>query len=213
MKPTIAVVGAGLAGLSCARSLEKSGHRVLMLDKSRGIGGRVATRRTNDTCFDHGLPAWEIQGPLSKSLIEGLSAAEVISPVPGTTDQFASAVGMTAGTKHLAKGLDLTAPWRLSKLCAEADGWQLIPVEEQNQPTKVQAVVLAVPAPQAVEILENSGCVHTTHSMWLLVDGVRQTPKGSSSVPQYAKYECTWHHRYLLHCATSCSGRRRIRIQ
>lgn len=52
----IAVVGAGLAGLTLARALTDAGHRVRVFDKSRGPGGRCATRRSDAGPFDHGAP-------------------------------------------------------------------------------------------------------------------------------------------------------------
>jgi predicted NAD/FAD-dependent oxidoreductase len=50
----IVVVGAGLAGLTAARSLVAGGHDVLVLDKGRSPGGRMATRRIGGATFDHG---------------------------------------------------------------------------------------------------------------------------------------------------------------
>jgi predicted NAD/FAD-dependent oxidoreductase len=42
----IGIVGAGMAGLSCAEGLANHGHDVVLLDKGRGPGGRMSTRRT-----------------------------------------------------------------------------------------------------------------------------------------------------------------------
>lgn len=44
----IAVIGAGLAGLSCAQALLQAGHAVHVFDKSRGPSGRMSTRRAED---------------------------------------------------------------------------------------------------------------------------------------------------------------------
>ncbi|HIP78813.1 MAG TPA: FAD-binding protein, partial [Kiloniellaceae bacterium] len=43
--PRIAVIGAGLAGLLCARRLQDAGLHPVVFEKSRGLGGRLATRR------------------------------------------------------------------------------------------------------------------------------------------------------------------------
>ena len=51
----IAIVGAGMAGLSCAQSLQQAGYKVVVIDKSRGLGGRMATRRLQGTHADHGV--------------------------------------------------------------------------------------------------------------------------------------------------------------
>ena len=50
----IVIIGAGIAGLACARRLAEAGLAPVLLDKGRGIGGRVATRRMGDMQFDHG---------------------------------------------------------------------------------------------------------------------------------------------------------------
>ena len=54
----IAIVGAGLAGLSCAQALRAGGADVQLFDKGRGVGGRMATRRVDTplgpATFDHG---------------------------------------------------------------------------------------------------------------------------------------------------------------
>ena len=54
----VLVIGAGMSGIACARSLQSAGVPVRMIDKGRGIGGRVATRRVDLAgeviTFDHG---------------------------------------------------------------------------------------------------------------------------------------------------------------
>lgn len=155
--PDVIVVGAGLAGLTCATHLQSAGHSVLVLDKSRGIGGRVATRRYEDTCIDHGLPAWEHQGSATQALCENLRAAGVIRALglPATCpEQFASPLGMTQGMKWLARELNLFRSWRLARLNVTAIGWQLTNTEPEIAPLYAPRVVLAIPAPQAIEILQ-----------------------------------------------------------
>ncbi|MEM7423722.1 MAG: FAD-dependent oxidoreductase, partial [Pseudomonadota bacterium] len=52
----VIVIGSGMAGLSCAKVLVEAGLNTVVLDKGRGIGGRLATRRAADGMqFDHGL--------------------------------------------------------------------------------------------------------------------------------------------------------------
>ena len=51
----IAVIGAGMAGLSCAKHLSEHGVHTTIFEKSRGLGGRLATRRADSgIAFDHG---------------------------------------------------------------------------------------------------------------------------------------------------------------
>jgi renalase len=57
----IAVVGGGMAGVVCARTLLQAGHRVTLIEKSRGFGGRMATRRTEFGGFDHGAQYFTVR--------------------------------------------------------------------------------------------------------------------------------------------------------
>ena len=57
----IAVVGGGMAGVVCARTLLQAGHQVTLIEKSRGFGGRMATRRTEFGGFDHGAQYFTVR--------------------------------------------------------------------------------------------------------------------------------------------------------
>ena len=50
----VLVIGAGIAGLVAAAEIQRAGWRVLVIDKGRGVGGRVASRRIGGATFDHG---------------------------------------------------------------------------------------------------------------------------------------------------------------
>jgi renalase len=57
----IAIIGAGIAGIACARTLTQAGHRVTVFEKSRGIGGRMSTRKTVFGSFDHGAQFFTVR--------------------------------------------------------------------------------------------------------------------------------------------------------
>jgi len=50
----IAIVGAGVSGLVCGRTLASQGHQVVVFEKSRGVGGRATTRLLHGCVVDHG---------------------------------------------------------------------------------------------------------------------------------------------------------------
>lgn len=59
----IAIVGAGMAGIACARTLVQAGHTVTVFEKSRGVGGRMATRDSAFGTFDHGAQYFTVRDP------------------------------------------------------------------------------------------------------------------------------------------------------
>jgi renalase len=58
----VIVIGAGIAGLCAAGELARAGRRVLVIEKSRGIGGRMATRRLGEAVCDHGAQFFTVRG-------------------------------------------------------------------------------------------------------------------------------------------------------
>lgn len=106
--PRVAVIGAGIAGLFAARTLQDHGLKVSVFEKSRGAGGRMSTRRTDELYFfDHGaqyftvrdsrfatyVAAWQQQGVVAK-----WQQAASDSPTPETSTASASFVVLKAGS-------------------------------------------------------------------------------------------------------------------
>ncbi|MGB2925896.1 MAG: FAD-dependent oxidoreductase [Limnothrix sp.] len=157
----VAIIGAGLAGLHCAALLGKRGFTVEIFDKSRGIGGRLATRQVNDLRLDHGLPSWEILGEHTEQLTQRLLAAKLLQPwlvtesnvvdvqlwksLPMKT-HYAARDGMTAIAKFIAQDLTVNRGHHLTAIQANAKSWQLTFHNEQTIAAK--AIVLAMPYPQ-----------------------------------------------------------------
>ncbi len=165
----VCVIGAGIAGIVCAKELENQGLKVVILDKSRGVGGRVATRRLHNTQVNHGAPYLEVQGKFTQELIIELLEHQIIQPWPGTmyeldslgelkllptAERYIADEGMTAIPKYMAKGLDI----RFSCLVTTVkptlkQTWQVI---STDLVIEAKALIIAIPAPQIVGILEAS---------------------------------------------------------
>jgi len=69
-----AIIGAGLSGLSAARHLAAQGLRVVIVEKSHGVGGRAATRRIQlpdgtQHLIDHGAQFFTARDPLFRSQV------------------------------------------------------------------------------------------------------------------------------------------------
>jgi len=166
----VVVVGAGIAGLSCARELARQGVRVRLLEKSAGVGGRCATRRLEGRPVDHGLTFLhgtdtsfleEIRLAAGSGLREGWPVRVEGPGRPCQPDAFrrhetrlAIGQGITVFPKHLARGLDVRL--RTEALSLEPRGKQIV-VSTETGPLSASTVVLALPAPQAAVLVESAG--------------------------------------------------------
>jgi len=163
----IAIVGGGIAGLRCARLLDERGVDVVVLDKARAPGGRMATRRTDGVSFDHGaqyftarhpefveqVRAWRREGVVDEwaGRIVSLSSGRA-TPGRGSARRFVGMPGMSAVTRRLARGLEFEPDFRVDSLERSAAGWTL-GAEDGRRTGPFATVILAVPAPQAAPLL------------------------------------------------------------
>ena len=164
----VAIVGAGISGLICARQLHQAGYRVIMVEKSRGLGGRVTTRRLEDTCADRGLSYLIPAGELTASFVELLKSHNIVTVWTDTIHEFRAGFGlkavkgaplyiapngMSAIARFLAKDLEIQPSKRVVSLNLNKDCWHL-QVENSDAEIVAKAVVVAIPAPQALNLLK-----------------------------------------------------------
>lgn len=152
-KVEIAIVGAGLAGLACAVGLRAQGHAPVLFDKSRGVGGRLSTRRADGMLrFDHGAQFVTARTTgFSTLLDEARTAGRAARWDDGSGEtRIVGIPGMNALAKHMADGLSIRLAERISHVTRAADGWHIATGDET---WACRRVVLAVPAPQARALL------------------------------------------------------------
>jgi len=167
--PRIAVIGAGIAGLSCSKNLHKDIFELSVYDKSRGPAGRMSTRRGEGWQCDHGAQYFTARDPGFRAEVARWQAAGVADVWPARLAVFNEADGqrsetrlerfvgvprMTAPARFLADTLPLTAQTTITRLERTPAGWQMTSAEHGQLPGHFDAVLLAVPAPQAVPLLE-----------------------------------------------------------
>lgn len=164
---TTAVIGAGLAGLACARTLAAAGVAVSVFDKGRAPGGRLATRRVESEAglrlgFDHGAQYLTAQGAGFAAVL-----AAHATPWPAVADRagaFVGAPGMSALPRALAAGLSLAASRSVVAVERTGAGWLVAhhagdlargpaPSEPPDTAGPFDAVAIAVPHPQAAPLL------------------------------------------------------------
>ena len=152
----IAIIGAGMAGLAAGRKLRLAGHDVTIFDKSRGLGGRMATRRSGDLAFDHGAQYFTARGASFKAAVARWCSAGAASE--WFEDSFVGSPTMTAPARDLAEGLAVVSNVTVTHLERMHTGWSVHGAEFQTSPQEsFGRVVLATPAPQALAIATSSG--------------------------------------------------------
>jgi photolyase PhrII len=163
----IAVIGGGIAGLSAARTLHDHGHRVSVFEKSRGLGGRAATRRHDDIGFDHGAQYFTADEPAFRMAVEawreaGIVAAwaarigrvtsEGIDASPDQRERLVAVPGMSALGRHLGSGLDVRRQVRVAPPRHAAGRWRLKDDAGMSL-GDFDALIVSAPAPQAEVLL------------------------------------------------------------
>jgi renalase len=195
----LAVIGAGPAGLAAAWALRDSPVQAVVLEKSRGVSGRAATRRRStphgDWRVDHGAnyvkaPA----GSPARALLHGPALAEglgdIARPVwtfdgegsirPGDPDRDRDGKwtwdgGISALGKRLAEasGAEVRTETPVTHLALTPSGWAVYTAGGPlAQP--FDAVLLTPPAPQAADLLAASTLDPDRRAV--LVDGLRAAP-------------------------------------
>lgn len=167
----IAVIGAGIAGTSCASALQRAGYQVSLVDKSGRPGGRMSTRRGDGWQCDHGAQYFTARAPAFRAEVARWEAAGVavqwraqVSSFGGdstagsvdsgsATERFVGAPCMSSVAEWLASSLALSAGVTISALRRETAGWCLQMQDGRAFGLAYDAVVLAVPAPQAAPLL------------------------------------------------------------
>ncbi|MDJ0942801.1 MAG: FAD-dependent oxidoreductase [Kiloniellales bacterium] len=161
-KTRIAIIGAGMAGLTCARQLAKEGFRPTVFEKSRGLGGRLATRRMSDgTTFDHGAQYVTARSAAFRRAL--LAAEEAGRAAPWHPDQaegsdptrgdwFVGTPAMNALVKPLSAGMDIRLSTEVDTVRRDGTAWQVAgPALDAGE--RFDVVVCTAPAPQARRLL------------------------------------------------------------
>ena len=149
-KVNTVIIGAGLTGLFLGKLLKDKGQEVLILEKSRGLGGRVATRRIDQLGLDHGAAFLTATDQLVEILIKSKLHYEIL------TEGILVKGGMNQLAKFIAQGQNILKEQRLEKIEKIKTGWLL---ESDNALTiECKNLIITAPVPQALELL-NQNCL------------------------------------------------------
>lgn len=173
----VAVIGAGIAGLACATTLAQACIAVMLLEKSRRPGGRVATRRVEGLSFNHGAQFARAHGPDFAALLAGLATRGIAASWPaagGEGRRMSFRPGMSALPAAMAEqagaaGADLRTGRQAAFLHRTEAGWLVRHIDAATiRPGATVseggelagpfgAVLLAIPGHQAASLLATAG--------------------------------------------------------
>jgi renalase len=165
----IGVIGAGVAGLGAARLLKLGGHEVVVFEKSKGLGGRCATRRLNGFVFDTGATSIAPRGrALEPVMLQELVRSDLVtvaSPIymhqslrismgdslKNSIARYCYGPGNNVLGKLLAQGLDVRLEQKVEAIEKHPQKGYRILGEE------FEALILTAPIPQTRELLTSVG--------------------------------------------------------
>ncbi|MBT8078151.1 MAG: FAD-dependent oxidoreductase [Gammaproteobacteria bacterium] len=167
----IAVIGAGLSGLVVARRLSELAD-VVVFEKSRGVGGRMATRYAGDYEFDHGAQFFTARTPEFRAFLQPLIADGVVATWPAEfvefdhdrqaasrtwgddSPHFVGAPRMNSIGKYLSAGVSVTLKTAVAGVRRKDDGWELVD-ESQTVLGRFDWVVITAPPSQTAVLAKD----------------------------------------------------------
>ncbi|MDB4260106.1 FAD-dependent oxidoreductase [Porticoccaceae bacterium] len=158
----VLIIGAGLAGLSAANDLHRAGLKVLVVDKGRGLGGRLAGRRIGDATFDHGAQFMTARDSRFKASvaewIEAGVAEEWYSSYPGHPNghpRYRGVPTMTAVAKYLATDMNVLRTTRVDSIRqgSAQDNQLWSAALDSGETVNAKALLITSPVPQTIDLL------------------------------------------------------------
>ena len=169
----VAVVGAGAAGLAAARTLAAAGVFVVVFERSKGFGGRIATRRVGPYTFDTGATSIAPRGlSIESVMLRELDHSDLVrvekpifvhqglrvgtgDPAMNLMPRYAYRSGNTRLAKLLAAGLDVRLEHPVDEIARTANGYRVLAED-------FDGIVLTPPIPQSNQLLWTIGETRST---------------------------------------------------
>ena len=147
------IIGEGMAGLSAAKILSQKGYEVIVLDKGRGVGGRMSTRTIEQGKADHGAQYFSVKTPEFQALISELQSENITAAwqlAQRKNVRYIGAKGMNTIPKKLAENLTICLNEK-AILITESE------VKTESGMTYLfDNLVVTTPIPQVIELFGQS---------------------------------------------------------
>jgi renalase len=168
----IAIIGAGISGLTLANKLNKD-FDVVVYEKSRGMGGRIATRRADEFQFDHGAQFFTAKTKTFNALVSEMIKEKVVMRWDAKFKEFVGdkavrsvlwddshphfvgVPSMNAVAKYLARGLNVILETKVIKAEKTRSKWTLFD-ENSNRLGEYDIILFAIPSNQASEVIPST---------------------------------------------------------
>lgn len=154
----VLIVGAGMSGVAAARELTLKGYEVELFEKSRGVGGRMSTRRMSNARADHGAQYYSTRTSDFQLLTKEMKEGGVVKPwkrfEKDKYDRYVGIKGMSSIPKYLAQSLKVNTQEKVVQISKLQDGFE-IKCESGNS-FLGDYLIITIPAPQAIDLLLNS---------------------------------------------------------
>ncbi len=182
----IAIIGAGMAGITAARTLVQAGHRVTVFEKSRSVSGRLSTRRSEFGSFDHGAQYFTVRDARFRTMMQWAlaTAPDIARPwaanavrvldaqgrtleaaLPSREPHWVAQPGMNALVAHMAAPLlkkHVHLNTQISQIL-QVDGRYALHSHNPTDPSQAvqthtgfDTVLLAIPHLQVQDLLQRS---------------------------------------------------------
>jgi predicted NAD/FAD-dependent oxidoreductase len=161
----VVIIGAGLSGLVTARRLVESEVEVVVVDKGRSPGGRLATRRIGDATLDHGAQFFTVRTPAFQRQVDDWAERGLVSTWSHGFDsddghpRHVAVSGMNSLAKDLANGVEVrcsTMAFAVRPNSVDTgSAWEV--AIDDGTVIDADAVVVTTPLPQAFALLVDSG--------------------------------------------------------
>jgi renalase len=161
----VVIVGAGLTGLVAARELNVAGAEVLVLDKGRSPGGRLATRRIGGATLDHGAQFFTVRSPAFATTVNDWRERGLVhvwnhgfGDLEGDSHpRYVATGGMNSLAKDLAIGLDVRCSTMVFAVRRDADSGDVSVAIDDGTSYEADAVIVTAPLPQAFALMIDGG--------------------------------------------------------
>ncbi|MCP4472207.1 MAG: NAD(P)-binding protein [Gammaproteobacteria bacterium] len=166
-KPSVAIIGAGLAGLTCGTALKGMVERLKIFEKSIFPGGRISRFRAGEYEFNHGAQYFTVNHPLFWNIVSAWQSEGIVRPWDGwivelqkgqiinsdmVTQRFIGVPRMQTIVESLARHCDLSTSTNISELeHQESGGWRLFN-ERGDYQGAFDIVIIATAAQQVAEL-------------------------------------------------------------